>query len=118
MNTPLSFDDPTPAWAAACVYCHRDEWGLYDRDRHQCDHLPMTCTVCEETEPNRVLFELSHGITLGGSWEIDALLCVSPGLASKHVTRAPISEKLSLGGISAERDGSGLGQSGPLRPTT
>ena len=83
------FDDVqegTPAWAEECTYCVRDLFGQYDHALHMAQHLPITCAVCGETEPNRYLAELSHKISLGASWDVGALLCTSLALRLNHLS--------------------------------
>jgi hypothetical protein len=80
------FAPATPAWAEACRYCSPGPDGYYDEAGHLHRHLPLTCAVCGETEPNRLLFEMSHVITLGGSWGRDALVCQSLDLRLNHLT--------------------------------
>ncbi len=75
-----------PAWARECVYCYPDDFGVYDYDRHLRNDLPMTCAVCGASSPNRLLFEQSHGVNLGASWESGHLLCMSLSLLLNHLT--------------------------------
>lgn len=84
----LTFHEPTPAWAAECTYCQPDEWGLYDETAHFRYHVPVTCAVCGETEPDGFLFDNDHGVCLAGSWENDALLCMSIWLRLNHLIYA------------------------------
>lgn len=79
------FAPPTPSWADACPYCHPGEDGYYDEGGHLQAHLPLTCAVCGQTEPNRLLFDMNHLVTLGGSWARDAVVCVSLHLRLNHL---------------------------------
>jgi len=76
----------TPSWASACFYCVPDDFGAYDEAHHYRQHLALTCAVCGEVSPNRLLFEMDHGINLGASWRIDKLLCSSLSLRLNHLT--------------------------------
>lgn len=82
------FAPPQPAWAEACFYCHPAEDGYYDEQLHLRRHLPLTCAVCGGTEPNRLLFEMNHVITLGGSWERNAVVCTSLHFRLNHLRYA------------------------------
>lgn len=82
------FAPEAPAWATECFYCRPDKSGVYDEARHVREHLPLTCSICGETSPNRLIFEMNHEVTLGGSWGADALLCVSLSLRLNHLTYA------------------------------
>lgn len=79
------FAPPAPGWATACFYCHPGADGYYDEAEHLKRHLPLTCAVCGGTAPNRLLFEMSHCVTLGGSWKRDALVCTSLDLRLNHL---------------------------------
>ncbi len=79
------FAPPTPAWAEECFYCVPDEWGRYDEARHLRQHLPVTCAVCGETMPNRLLADMNHAVNLGGSWRRDAVVCASLDLRLNHL---------------------------------
>lgn len=90
------FDDleiETPPWAKDCRSCHHDELGRYDELRHFTSHLPLTCAVCGETEPNRFLAELNHDVNLGASRQNNALLCVSLSLRLNHLSYAKRNDK-------------------------
>lgn len=71
------FAPQAPAWAQECGYCSPGDDGYYDEDRHVGYHLPLTCAVCGQSEPNRLLFDMNHFVTLGPSWQRNALLCSS-----------------------------------------
>lgn len=91
MSEQLSLDfasiaDPVPEWAASCRYCFPDAFGRYDEARHLANDLPMSCPVCRQTEPNRLLYEMNHGVNLGASWQHRALLCVSLSLRLNHLS--------------------------------
>jgi hypothetical protein len=79
------FAPPAPDWAVACFYCLPDDSGHYDRERHDHAHLALTCDVCGKTSPNRPLFEQSHDVNLGASWEHGWLLCTGLSLALNHL---------------------------------
>lgn len=81
----LDFAPEAPTWAQECFYCRPDSTGHYDQAQHLAAHLPLTCSVCRQTEPNRLLFENSHSINLGGSWGRDALVCSALDLALNHL---------------------------------
>lgn len=82
----LDFAGEEPTYAVGCMYCHLDidtgEWT--DRETHEHTHLPITCGVCGCTEPNRLLFEMSHTVTLGGCWKRGALVCTRLDLNLNH----------------------------------
>lgn len=80
------FAPPAPAWAVTCFYCTPDAQGYYDRANHDHAHRQLTCAVCHESEPNRLLFEMSHGICLGGCYQRDALVCTSLDLQLNHLS--------------------------------
>jgi len=89
MGAPSLFDETSqevPAWARECRYCRPDEFGRWDKEDHDRTHVPMTCGICGETEPNRYLFETNHGINHGQSMELCVLLCVSLGLRLNHLS--------------------------------
>lgn len=96
------FAPPKPRHAKGCWYCHEDENGEWtSRALHERTHLPLTCAICGETEPNRLLFENSHGVTLGGSWSRRALVCVRLDLNLNHwayAMRHGITEPVSPAG--------------------
>jgi len=72
--------------AAGCFYCaggNPDIW-----KEHAERHLPLTCPICGDVEPNRLLFNMSHCVTLGGSWQRNALVCVSLDLGLNHLDYA------------------------------
>lgn len=79
------FAPPAPEWAKDCFYCSPGDDGYYDEARHFHDHLPLTCAVCRQTSPNRLLFEMSHCVNLGASWGQNALLCSSLSLRLNHL---------------------------------
>ena len=81
----LDFAPEAPQWATDCFYCRPDTTGYYDEARHLHSHLPLTCRVCGEVSPNRLLFEQSHGVSLGASWEYGYLLCTSLSLKLNHL---------------------------------
>lgn len=74
-----------PPWALECHYCHPEDFGAYDQETHQRAHLPMLCRVCGLSSPNRLLFDMSHGINLGASWEYGWMLCTSLALKINHL---------------------------------
>lgn len=79
------FAPETPQWAADCFYCTPDTTGYYDLEHHQWAHLPVTCAICRQSSPNRLLFDQSHGVNLGASWESGYLLCSSLSLKLNHL---------------------------------
>lgn len=81
----LDFAPETPQWAADCFYCTPDTTGYYDLEHHQWAHLPVTCAICRQSSPNRLLFDQSHGVNLGASWESGYLLCSSLSLKLNHL---------------------------------
>lgn len=88
MSTLFDFADfapEKPTWANECFYCSPDETGYYDEEHHKWAHLPMTCKVCHQTSPNRLLFDMTHGINLGASWEHGWMLCSSLALKLNHL---------------------------------
>lgn len=126
--TTLDFDlitEPTPIWARACPYCTADDLGNYDEGVHLRRHLPLTCEICGEASPNRLLFEQGHGVNLGASWGSGYLLCCSLWLRLNHLTydllhgRKPCerdARALELGWLIAP-DGAQLAPEGwPLAP--
>lgn len=92
MSDQIEFDfaalEEEPAWAESCGYCVRDDLGHFDEAAHFRGHLPLTCDVCGETEPNRLLFGMSHGVNLGACWGEGWLLCSSLWLRLNHLTYA------------------------------
>ena len=84
--TTLFDDQPVPTWALDCGYCQPDEFGRYSEATHQEWHLPVTCAVCGETSPSRWHANINHGVSLGASWQANALLCVSLSLRLNHLT--------------------------------
>jgi len=88
MTAPLfelrDFAPPKPAHADGCFYCRPDDDGIYpDRERHDRDHLPITCTICGDTEPNRFRLENNHSRMLG-DWR--PVTCTSLCLRLNHLT--------------------------------
>lgn len=81
----LDFAPEAPRWATDCFYCQPDITGYYDEARHLHRHLPLTCRICSGASPNRGLFEQSHGVNLGASWEYGYLLCSSLSLKLNHL---------------------------------
>ena len=81
----LDFAPATPEWAADCFYCTPDTTGYYDLQHHLRTHLPVTCAICRQSSPNRLLFDQSHGVNLGASWETWKLLCSSLSLKLNHL---------------------------------
>jgi hypothetical protein len=84
------FAPATPTWAEACIYCTPGEDGYYDEAGHLRRHLPLACAICGQREPNRLLFEMNHVITLGGSWERNALVCQSLHFKLNHLLYAAL----------------------------
>ncbi|MGF3055632.1 hypothetical protein [Microbacterium sp. YY-01] len=83
--TMFDFAEPKPRYADDCFYCHQDANGEWTSlEHHSENHVPLTCDVCGDTDPNRLLFEMSHGITLGGSWDRGKLVCVRLDLNLNH----------------------------------
>lgn len=82
------FAPPAPEWATACFYCTPDETGYFDERRHLDDHQVLTCGICGGTSPNRLLFTMSHGVSLGASWKRDALMCSGLDLCLNHLSYA------------------------------
>lgn len=81
----LDYAEPMPTYADGCMYCHQDDNGVWtDRATHEHNHLPLTCGVCGSTAPNRLLFEMGHVVTLGGSWRRGKLMCTSLDLNLNH----------------------------------
>ena len=81
----LDFAPEAPEWATACFYCTPDTTGYYDLDLHQRTHLPVTCAICRQSSRNRLLFDQSHGVNLGASWQTGKLLCSSLSFKLNHL---------------------------------
>lgn len=78
-----------PAHAAECWYCRQDDLGEWTSlEDHEHWHLPLTCRVCGGAAPNRLLFEQSHGLNRGQSWDHGYVVCSSLGLRLNHITYA------------------------------
>ena len=77
-----------PAHAEGCFYCRQStltgEWPTLEH--HEAQHLPITCVICGGTKPNRLLFDMSHGVNLGAILENNALLCTALSLQLNHLT--------------------------------
>ena len=82
------------AWAEGCFYCTPDRLGRYDQGRHLHAHLPLTCAVCGEKSPNRLLFEQSHGVNFGASSTLGVMVCSSLSLRLNHLTYAVLHGEL------------------------
>lgn len=81
----LDFAPEAPQWATDCFYCQPDSTGYYDEAGHLHRHLPLTCRICLQMSPNRLLFEQGDGVNLGASWETGYLLCSSLSLKLNHL---------------------------------
>jgi len=86
----LAFDlsEQTPDWAETCFYCSPDALGRYNERNHFHSHLPMTCTICRASCPNRLQFENSHGVNLGASFTLGVMVCSSLSLQLNHLSYA------------------------------
>lgn len=82
----VDFAPPKPAHADGCFYCRANDDGVYpELAFHERNHLPMTCPICQETEANRLLFEMNHFRHRGTHHPVQ---CTSLYLRLNHLTYA------------------------------